>query len=47
MPGFKGWTYGKGIKTLWDYSNSENEPPYKWDGWTIPKFPAEIEGEKK
>jgi len=47
MPGFKGWTDGQGIKTLWDISNSENEPPYRWDGWTIPEFPAEIEGEKK
>ena len=46
MPGFKGWTDGQGIKTLWDYSNSKNEPPYRWDRWTIPEFPAEIEGEK-
>ena len=47
MPGFKGWTDRKGIKTLWDICNSESEPPYRWGGWTIPEFPAKIEGEKK
>ena len=47
MPGFKGWIDGQGIKTLWDISNSKNEPPYIQDRWTIPEFLAEIEGRKK
>jgi len=46
MLGFKEWTEGQGIKMLWDIFNLKNEPPYRWDGWTIPEFLAEIEGEK-
>ena len=43
---FKIWTDNHKISSLWDISNWELSPPYRWTGWNLLDYSEELKEEK-
>ena len=46
LPRLQNWMTALGLKMIWDISEWENDESNRWVGWTLPKFPSELNTEK-